>query len=100
VHALRPAILASEIALDLAPAKRERIVWRLDGGSGSEQELRWLVERGYHILAKGINHNRAKTLAKQVQRWDPFGRRMVGGSPSPQRLCPAGTGDRQAPVEK
>jgi hypothetical protein len=55
----------------------------LDGGSGSEQELRWLVERGYHILAKGINHNRAKTLAKQVVRWDPCGQDWLGEVPAP-----------------
>jgi hypothetical protein len=78
VHALRPAILASEIALDLAESQRKRIVWRLDGGSGSEQELRWLVARNYHILAKGMNHNRAASLAKQVQRWDPFGEDGLG----------------------
>jgi hypothetical protein len=83
VHALRPAILSSEIALDLAPARRERVVWRLDGGSGSERELRWVVERGYHLLAKGINHNRAVTLAKQVQRWDPFQEEWLGEALAP-----------------
>ncbi len=55
------------------------MVWRLDGGSGSEQELRWLVERGYHILAKGINHNRTMTLASQVRRWDPYGEKAWVG---------------------
>ena len=83
VHALQPAILASEIALDLAPAQRQRTIWRLDGGSGSEQELRWIVERGYHILAKGINHNRAAALAKKVKRWDQFGDVWLGEVPAP-----------------
>lgn len=83
VHGLREAILGSEIALDLAPARRERVVWRLDGGSGSEQELRWIVERGYHLLGKGINHNRANALAKQVKRWDPFGEDWLGEAPAP-----------------
>jgi hypothetical protein len=78
VHCLRPAVLATEIALDLAPAQRPRVVWRLDGGSGSEVEMQWLVERGYHILAKGINHNRATKLGGQVQRWDPFGQDWLG----------------------
>jgi Transposase DDE domain group 1 len=83
VHALEPAILASEIALDLAPAQRRRTIWRLDGGSGSEQELRWIVERGYHILAKGINYNRAAVLAKRVKRWDKFGDVWLGEAPPP-----------------
>lgn len=83
MHALRPAILATEIALDLAPEQRQRVVWRLDGGSGSEQELHWLVDIGYQILAKGINHNRAANLAKQVSRWDPFGKDWLGEAPAP-----------------
>jgi hypothetical protein len=85
VHGLRPAILSTENALELAPQRRSRVVWRLDGGSGSEQELRWVVERGYHLLAKGINHNRTMALAEQVQRWDPYGERAwVGEVPAPQ----------------
>lgn len=83
VHALQPAILATEIALDLAPDQRQRTIWRLDGGSGSEQELRWIVERGYHILAKGINHNRAAALGKRVKRWDRFGDAWLGEVPPP-----------------
>jgi len=58
VHGLLPAVEAAENALELAPDRRERTVWRLDGGAGSEQKLRGLVERGYHILAKGMNNNR------------------------------------------
>lgn len=78
VHCLQPAVLSSEIALDLAPEHHSRIVYRLDGGAGSETEMQWLVERGYHILAKGINNNRANKLAQQVQRWDPFGKDWLG----------------------
>ncbi len=47
-------------------------MWRLDGGSGSEEKLRWLMQRGYQLVAKGMNHHRAKTLAGQVQRWDAY----------------------------
>lgn len=75
---------ATEIALELAPHQRERIVWRLDGGSGSEQKLRWLVGQGYHILAKGMNHNRTAALARQVRRWDAFGEDWVAEVPAPQ----------------
>jgi hypothetical protein len=76
-------VRATEIALELAPHQRERIVWRLDGGSGSEQKMRWLVEQGYHILAKGMNHNRTATLARQVRRWDAFGEDWVAEVPAP-----------------
>lgn len=84
MHCLQPAVLATENALELAPAERRRIVWRLDGGSGSEKQLRWLVERGYHILAKGMNNNRTVSLARQVGRWDPYGDAWVGEVPAPQ----------------
>lgn len=72
VTCLQPAVLASEIALDLAPAQHKRVVWRMDGGAGSDDELRWLLARNYHIIAKGTSNRRAEALAKQVKRWDAF----------------------------
>jgi len=41
------------------------------------------VERGYQIVAKGINYHRACALARQVQRWDPFGDVWIGEVPAP-----------------
>jgi hypothetical protein len=64
--------LASEIALDLAPDQHKRVVWRMDGGAGSDEELRWLLARHYQIVAKGTSNRRAQALAKQVKRWDAF----------------------------
>ena len=84
VHCLQPAVQGAENALELAPSQRERIVWRLDGGSGSEQKMRWLVEQGYHLLAKGMNNNRTMSLARQAQRWDPCGNAWVAEVPAPQ----------------
>jgi hypothetical protein len=82
-HCLQPAVLAAENALELASKQRQRTVWRLDGGSG-ERKMRWLVNRGYHILAKGMNNNRTMALARQVHRWDPHGEAWVGEVPPPQ----------------
>lgn len=84
VHCLEPAVQSAENALELAPHHRERTVWRLDGGSGSEQKMRWLVARGYHILAKGMNNNRTMALVRQVQRWDAYGDAWVAEVPAPQ----------------
>lgn len=84
VHGLQPAVEAAENALDLAAHQRTRTVWRLDGGAGSEQKLRWLVERGYHILAKGMNNNRTMTLVRQVRRWDAYKDAWVAEVPAPQ----------------
>jgi len=73
VHCLEPAVLAAETALELSSAQRKRTVWRLDGGAGSDEHLRWLIQRGYHVMAKGMSHSRAEALSKQVTRWDAYG---------------------------
>lgn len=70
---LEPAVLGVETSLDLAPAQRKRTIYRVDGGAGSDQKLRWLISRGYHVLAKGYSGQRAHALARRVSRWDPFG---------------------------
>jgi hypothetical protein len=65
-------VLATETALELSPAQRKRIVWRLDGGAGSDEHLCWLLQRGYQIMAKGMSNRRAQALAHQVGRWDAY----------------------------
>jgi len=69
---LMPAVRGTEIALDLADERRKRTIYRLDGGSGSDENLRWLLKRGYHIIAKGFSGKRANSLAEQVARWDVY----------------------------
>lgn len=69
VHCLEPAVLATENALELASERKNRTVWRLDAGAGTDEKLRWLLARGYHVLAKGYSNKRAKVLAEQVGRW-------------------------------
>jgi hypothetical protein len=73
-HCLQMAVEAAEFALELSAAQRQRTVWRLDGGAGSDQHLNWLLQRGYHVMAKGINNRRAISLARQVSRWDLYRR--------------------------
>jgi hypothetical protein len=69
---LEPAVKAAETAFELAPAHPKRTVWRLDGGAGSDDHVRWLLKRGYQVVAKGMSNSRAKALAKQVPRWDAY----------------------------
>jgi hypothetical protein len=78
VKCLEPAVLATENALDLAPERRNRVVWRIDGGAGSDDRLRWLLSRGYQLVAKGTSSRRAHALAQQVTRWDPYGDAWLG----------------------
>jgi hypothetical protein len=72
VQCFQPAVLAAETALDLAPQQRKRVVWRMDGGAGSDEQLRWLLGRDYHVLCKGLSNRRADALARQVSRWDEY----------------------------
>ena len=71
-------MLAAENALELTPARRKRTVWRLDGGAGSDDQIRWLLARGYHLLTKGMSGRRAAALARQVRRWDTYGDAWLG----------------------
>lgn len=68
----QPAVLGTETALDLSADQRKRVVWRMDGGCGSDEQFLWLLARGYHVLAKGISNLRAETLARRVSRWDEY----------------------------
>lgn len=89
VRCLRPAVRAAENALELTPAQRKRTVWRLDGGAGSDDQIRWLLKRDYHLVAKGLSNRRAGALAHQVQRWDAYANCWLGEVPAPVDFgCP------------
>lgn len=72
MHCLQQAVLAVESSFELAPKARKRTLYRLDGGSGTDENLRWLLARDYQILAKGFSGKRAKALAAHVARWDAY----------------------------
>lgn len=81
---LEPAVLAVETSLDLAMERRRHTVYRLDGGSGTDDKLSWLIDRGYHVIAKGYSATRARALARRVVRWDPYGAdAFIGAVSSP-----------------
>jgi len=72
MHCLQQAVLAVESSFELAPEARKRTLYRLDGGSGTDEKLRWLLARGYQVLGKGFSGKRAKALAAHVSRWDVY----------------------------
>jgi hypothetical protein len=69
--ALQPLILAAEDVLDLDEAKRRRTILRIDAGGGSDDDVNWVLARGYHLLVKEYSTKRATSLAKSVQTWYP-----------------------------
>ena len=73
MQCLQEAVLAVESSFELAESQRKRTLYRLDGGSGTDENLIWLLERGYQILAKGFSGKRAYALAAHVTRWDAYG---------------------------
>ena len=76
-------MLAAENALELVPQQRQRTVWRMDGGAGSDEQLIWLLARGYQTMAKGLSNRRAAALARQVRRWDACDNCWLGEVPAP-----------------
>ncbi|HKZ03141.1 MAG TPA: hypothetical protein VJ180_12925 [Pyrinomonadaceae bacterium] len=83
LQCFQPAVLAAENALELAPQQRQRTVWRMDGGAGSDERLIWLLGRGYQTMAKGLSNRRAEALARQVSRWDAYAHCWLGEVPAP-----------------
>ena len=67
-----PAVLGTEDSLDLGKQHRKQTLYRLDGGSGTDDNLIWLLGRGYQVLAKGYSGQRAHAWGQRVSRWDPY----------------------------
>ena len=84
--ALRGLMLAAEEILELDSAKRQRTIVRIDAGGGSVEEINWLLERDYQVIAKDYSGQRAHKLAKSVKEWvdDPqIANRQVGWVETP-----------------
>lgn len=72
MQCLQQAVLAVESSFELAAEARKRTLYRLDGGAGTDENLHWLLTRGYQVLAKGFSGKRAKAVAAHVSRWDVY----------------------------
>jgi hypothetical protein len=82
-NCLRPAVLGAENALELDLKRRQRVVWRIDGGGGSDDHILWLMSRGYQVMVKGASNRRAEALSRQVTRWDAYRDVWLGQVESP-----------------
>lgn len=74
---------APKSSFDLAADRRRWVLWRVDGGFGSDDKLIWLLARNYQLIAKGFSGRRAEKLARQVTRWNPYGDAWLGSVASP-----------------
>lgn len=68
-RAFQELILAAEDMLDLDEEKRERTILRMDGHGGSQGDVNWALERGYHIHTKEYSTDWARKLAETVVTW-------------------------------
>jgi hypothetical protein len=68
-RAFQGLVLAAEDVLDLDEEKRKRTILRMDGHGGSQGDVNWALERGYHIHTKEYSTDRARKLAETVVRW-------------------------------
>jgi len=69
IKALQPLVEAAETTLQLDEAKRARTIIRVDAGSGTQDDLNWLLARDYEIMAKEYSGRRVVRLAKTVTQW-------------------------------
>lgn len=64
-------VQAAEQTLALAQNQRQNTLLRIDGGGGSQTNITALLARGYHLLVKVHNWQRACKLAATVGEWLP-----------------------------
>jgi hypothetical protein len=85
-HSFQPLVLAAEDLLHLTAARRKRTILRVDGGGGNDANVKWALARGYQLLVKVHNWQRADRLAASVKRWYPdpkLAERQVGWVTTP-----------------
>jgi Transposase DDE domain group 1 len=66
--------------------QRSRVLIRVDAGFGNDQNINWLLHRGYHVLSKHKSSKRASLIASQIDEWYPLDdRKWIAEVPKP--LC-------------
>jgi hypothetical protein len=58
-----------EQALRILPNRRCQTLLRLDGGFGTDDNLKWGLHQGYQLCAKGFSGKRAGAWGKEVPEW-------------------------------
>lgn len=70
-HSFQELVSEAENVLNLSDSKRACTLLRTDGGAGTQTNITWALERGYHLLTKIHNWSRAARLAASVSDWYP-----------------------------
>jgi len=82
----------AEDVMDLGPDRRKRTILRVDAGAGADKDINWALGRGYGLLTKVKNWQRAVKLTQPIEQWydDPkVPDRQLAWVPQPHRyVCP------------
>lgn len=80
---LKAAVFRFEQVLSIPARQRSRLCLRLDAGFGTDENLKWVLGRGYQLVAKNNSGRRAGAWGAQVQDWQVLepDRRWVGLPP-------------------
>jgi hypothetical protein len=70
-RSLQELVTATEDVLALSADRRQQTILRVDAGGGRDDDINWMLNRGYHILVKVKHHRRAAKLARSVTAWYP-----------------------------
>ncbi len=80
-HCLKELVAETEAVLNLQRRERQRTLLRIDRGGGEDDQINFLLRRGYGLLVKMHSWQRAAKLAQSVTEWltDPHdpGRQMA-----------------------
>lgn len=70
LHRSLPELLTiAEDVLELAENRRKSTIVRVDAGGGEDEDIEWMLQRQYWILAKVKSWRRAHKLAASVTEW-------------------------------
>lgn len=78
----------TEDLLALPAARQPRLLWRLDGGFGTDGAINWLLPRRCRVLVKGFSARRAAKVVREVaeDEWIEVGpQKWVAAVPNPVR---------------
>jgi hypothetical protein len=68
-RSLQELLLIAEEVLELAENKRESTIVRVDAGGGEAEDIDWMLQHHYRVLAKAKSWRRAQKLAASVTEW-------------------------------
>lgn len=68
-RSLQELVLLSEKTLEFDQARRQRVLVRVDGGGGRDEDINWLLGRDYSLLIKVRNWQRSQKLLQRVHTW-------------------------------